>query len=395
MQVVYPSYYHRFSCSASACPDTCCQGWGISIDRETYGKYMSMGGLMGAKLRSHIDHDRRRFLLNHQGRCVFLDRHGLCGLCVDLGEEMMCRTCRIYPRHQESYGELAEVSLSLSCPAAAELVLNLKEPPEYRIRERISGREREDSAEKGLSAEEKELLDGLFAVRRAMFGLLRRTDLRADTRAGAVLALAHDAEPRLRCGDRGGAEAVCSRYETASAEKLENLFAGSREMGFQRRQLEEEYLAELMKLETVSGGWEELLTAARNAGNARPRAGAWRKAGEERVGQERAGQELNLLEYFLYLLYPGAVYDGDGWSKAKLAVFSLLAVRRLSAGLKDGREGAKGETESGNPFVRAAWLYSRQVEHSDANLRRLETFVAESRSCALSQMLACLLGGTE
>ena len=34
----------------------------------------------------------------------------------------------------------------------------------------------------------------------------------------------------------------------------------------------------------------------------------------------------------------------------------------------------------------------RQVEHSDANLERLETYVRESRSCALPQMLACLLG---
>ena len=39
----------------------------------------------------------------------------------------MCRTCRIYPRHQESYGDLAEVSLSLSCPEAARLVLDWQE----------------------------------------------------------------------------------------------------------------------------------------------------------------------------------------------------------------------------------------------------------------------------
>ena len=81
----------------------------------------------------------------------------------------------------------------------------------------------------------------------------------------------------------------------------------------------------------------------------------------------------------LYLFYPGAVYDGDNWSKAKLGVFGLLAVRRLAGG-------ADGD------FLRAAWMYSRQVEHSDANLERLETYVRESRSCALPQMLACLLG---
>lgn len=377
MQVVYPSYYSSFSCSASACPDTCCQGWGISIDRDTYGRYMAMGGLMGAKLRSHIDHRTRRFLLNREGRCVFLDRHGLCGICVDLGEDMMCRTCRIYPRHEESYGDLAEVSLSLSCPTAAELILNLDQPPVYRTAERRPAHPRASAPGSAGEELDEDFLCGLLEVRQSMFRLLRRTDMSEEARAGAALALAHDGESRLRRREFAGLREVCGRYETASGELLEKKLAPSREMGFQRRQLEEEYLDQLERLEEISGGWRELLRAARTS------------PGRSSVSfQPVTRQGLNLLEYFLYLLYPGAVYDGDGWSKAGLAMFSLLAVRRLAAGLE--REGSEESFEKA--FVRAAWLYSRQVEHSDANLERLETFVRESRSCALPQMLACLLG---
>ena len=76
------------------------------------------------------------------------------------------------------------------------------------------------------------------------------------------------------------------------------------------------------------------------------------------------------MEYFLYLLYPGAVYDGNGWTKAGLAAFSLLAVRRLAAGIM----AAGDEQLPEQAFIRAAWMYSRQVEHSDQNLERLENF---------------------
>lgn len=389
MQVVYPSYYHRFACSASACPDTCCQGWGISIDRETYGRYMAVGGLMGAKLRSHIDHRKRRFLLNQDGQCMFLDRHGLCGLCVDLGESMMCRTCRIYPRHEESYGDLAEVSLSLSCPAAARLVLEQKEPVIYQTREKTSGASLHGEGIgpaddlSGLPLPDRQLLDGLLRLRQAMFFLLRRTELKADVRAGAVLALARDGQRRLRRQAYDQIGGLCARYETAPAKSLERKMAPFREMGFQRRSLEEEYLDELERLEEISGGFKELLRSARR--------GPAGKAPAPLEWPLISSQGLNLMEYFLYLLYPGAVYDGNGWTKAGLAAFSLLAVRRLAAGIM----AAGDEQLPEQAFIRAAWMYSRQVEHSDQNLERLENFVKKSSSCALPQLLACLLGGEE
>src|ERR1700739_3682469 len=34
-----PEYAGRFSCIGSACEDTCCTGWGVPIDRQTFEKY--------------------------------------------------------------------------------------------------------------------------------------------------------------------------------------------------------------------------------------------------------------------------------------------------------------------------------------------------------------------
>ena len=40
---------------------------------------------------------------------------------------MLCDTCRNYPRHIEEFEGLREISLSLSCPEAARILLSQKE----------------------------------------------------------------------------------------------------------------------------------------------------------------------------------------------------------------------------------------------------------------------------
>lgn len=369
MRVIYPSYYYEFSCWAGSCPDTCCKGWKISIDGETYGRYMTMGGLTGTKLRKYIDHETRSFL-QENGRCHFLDRSGLCGLYIDLGEEMMCRTCRTYPRHGEPYGDRLEVSLSLSCPAAAELILSGKETTQYR--EKVRG----DRPGETDRTTDRKLLGRLLRIRRSMFRILGRDPEPGEDmsrRAALILALAHDGERRLG-SDREILEKVCGFYEDPRAySSLEKELAPFREMIVQRRALEQEYWMQLGELEPVSEEWERLLTALPSQ-RPQPRGAFY--------------MERNLLEYFLYLFYAGGVYDRNGWHKAKLAVFSLIAVRLVAARLEEGLSAEEA-------FLRAAVLYSRQLEHSDRNLSRLERFAGRSPACSISRLMICLLGGEE
>ena len=39
MKTVVPSYYKEFRCIADKCNHSCCKGWEIDIDDETYKKY--------------------------------------------------------------------------------------------------------------------------------------------------------------------------------------------------------------------------------------------------------------------------------------------------------------------------------------------------------------------
>ena len=39
MEIRYPDYYGKFRCLAGDCPDTCCVGWEIRLDKETRKRY--------------------------------------------------------------------------------------------------------------------------------------------------------------------------------------------------------------------------------------------------------------------------------------------------------------------------------------------------------------------
>ena len=53
----------------------------------------------------------------------------------EAGPSMLCRTCRAYPRHIEEFEGVREISLSLSCPEAAKLILDCEEPVRFLSKE--------------------------------------------------------------------------------------------------------------------------------------------------------------------------------------------------------------------------------------------------------------------
>ena len=47
-RMLVPQYVRKFACIGGACEDTCCQGWRVPIDKETYKKYAWPGFLAAA-----------------------------------------------------------------------------------------------------------------------------------------------------------------------------------------------------------------------------------------------------------------------------------------------------------------------------------------------------------
>ena len=46
MKVLKPFYYDDFKCIANDCIDSCCIGWQINIDENTYKKYKKVKGAL-------------------------------------------------------------------------------------------------------------------------------------------------------------------------------------------------------------------------------------------------------------------------------------------------------------------------------------------------------------
>ena len=129
-----PDYYPQFRCSGSQCPDTCCGGWAISVDRDTFRTYQQnkhpalapLFKLAVSKNTTATADSKNNFgVMNMRadGRCHFLQEDQLCAIHGHMGAQALSNTCRIYPRYLNQFGSQRENALGVSCPEAARLIL--------------------------------------------------------------------------------------------------------------------------------------------------------------------------------------------------------------------------------------------------------------------------------
>lgn len=124
MVYVTPDYYNEFQCIASRCRHSCCAGWEIDIDEETYEQYCGMEGPLGYDLQKHISTEGTpHFILGQDERCPFLNEENLCRLILEAGEECLCEICTEHPRFYHFLPGRTEVGLGLCCEEAARLLL--------------------------------------------------------------------------------------------------------------------------------------------------------------------------------------------------------------------------------------------------------------------------------
>lgn len=131
MLYTIPDYYHEFRCVAGKCEDTCCAGWQIVADEAALEKYKNETGVFAEHLKESINWEEGTFKQDKDKRCVFLNRSNLCDMYTALGEESLCRTCKLYPRHIEEFEDVREVTLSVSCTEVARILMNKKEPVHF------------------------------------------------------------------------------------------------------------------------------------------------------------------------------------------------------------------------------------------------------------------------
>ena len=191
MRYVAPDDYSSFRCLADRCPDTCCRGWQISIDLDSLKKYRRMPGPIGNRVRNSIDWRMRSFRQTEEG-CALLGDEGLCDLQLEAGEEALCDTCRRYPRHEEEFDHVRELSLSLSCPGAAERILWRETPMDFMEWETDEGDDFEEF--------DRELFEELRKLRCIMIEIAQNRALTLEERLRRIYLLGKTSQEFLEEG---------------------------------------------------------------------------------------------------------------------------------------------------------------------------------------------------
>ena len=130
---IEPDYIESFNCDGSKCGGSvCCYGWQQILDEAALLRYRSVPGDEGERLRKGLvylpEADNFGFL-HTDDHCVFLREDGLCGLQKKYGEQMLTDVCAEYPRKTRLFpNHILERALCVTCPAAADLILQKDKP---------------------------------------------------------------------------------------------------------------------------------------------------------------------------------------------------------------------------------------------------------------------------
>ncbi|AGF58706.1 lysine-N-methylase [Clostridium saccharoperbutylacetonicum] len=150
VKMIYPSYIDKFQCIGGKCEDSCCIGWDIDIDKETFKKYhkvtdeamkkMFQKNVHNNQYCTNKDLDYGRIKLGKTKRCPFLDDENYCLIQGKFGEDYLSSVCTQFPRVLNKIDDHYEISLDAACPEAARIILGSKEKIEFKESEKSLGK---------------------------------------------------------------------------------------------------------------------------------------------------------------------------------------------------------------------------------------------------------------
>ncbi|GBU20998.1 hypothetical protein R80B4_00885 [Fibrobacteres bacterium R8-0-B4] len=131
--ILQPEYMSKFKCIGSACEDSCCRGWRVSIDKKTFLEYRRVKDEeLKALLDKYVKRERKEDVKSDDayarvglvnGNCPFLDAQSLCTIQNKLGYDGLSDVCAIYPRLYKLVDKKLERCATLSCPELARVAL--------------------------------------------------------------------------------------------------------------------------------------------------------------------------------------------------------------------------------------------------------------------------------
>lgn len=400
MEYIYPDYYKEFNCIADKCEATCCAQWIIVPDDKSLRKYKNFKGDFSARLQNSIDYENKE-IRRYKKACVFLNEDNLCDLYIEAGKDMLCKTCRRYPRHYEEFENIREVTLSVSCPEVARILLNKKDKVFFKSHIQTSKEEEYEDFDYILFTKLQETR-GLF------YKILQNRNLSFSMRISYVLAMSHDLNNyglyewddlinkfsneefinKMAKKFINYKNTYINKYRNLSLDRYDkyvdyknNCINHSKNRRIDiinsktkkicideiMKNLYINYIEDLSEMEHLKQSWQGTLDKALITINSIDNIyDEYKQFSEYMKDREYEYEQLNI--YFLSTYYLGAVYSNRAYDMARFSAANLLMIKILgfTKWFQNGRSFTKNEQ------IKLVYNYSREIEHSDNNLNKFE-----------------------
>lgn len=388
MEYTIPHYFEQFRCVAAECTDTCCAGWAIMIDGKSLEKYEKLEGAFGNRVKNSVNWEEGCF---HQcnKRCAFLNEDNLCEMHLEGGENMLCDTCRDYPRHMEEFEGLREGSLSISCIEAAKIVLGCEEPVRFiTLKDDVEDEEYEEF--------DFLLFTKLMDSREAILKMLQNREIDIKIRIAVVLNLVQQIQDAIDNDEIFKMDDLLEKFK-----EVDYLLDFQKQTD-RHRIGEQEYCRVIRKvfrifskLEVLKEDWPEQVKKAERLLfiDGQKTYEENRVRFQKEVGLKGENYDVwsrwmeQLTVYFVFTYFCGAVYDDNALGKMQIAVVSTMLIQELSiaAWIEQDRKFDFMD------FVEIAHRVSREIEHSDINIVRMEKLFEKNQLFETGQLLKLIL----
>lgn len=386
MKTKVPYYYKNFKCIAWDCSDTCCAGWEIIIDEETYKKYKNVTGKFGEKLRSKItlyEDGEPGFILEGDD-CPFLNKNKMCDIYTELGEDSLCNTCKQFPRFVEEYGNTREIGISLSCPEAARLILDSNKKVEFETDE-------DDEMVSAYNDISYELFVQLMPARKMALDIIQNRSITLEIRISLLISFVQEIQDKIDANKIYKIEEVREKY--LSEEFIENFIKQLDEYKNKEKCKYDnmhKYLQVYESLEHIDENWPKIVDHVFEYfyilhNDYKFYIDKHKKFDE--YYKEKEYEYEHLIVYFIFRYFMKSVYDYDICAKVKLAVVSYLIIKELDIVQWIDNKYKLNKNEQ----IDIMHMYSKDIEHSEENIEVLSELFETNKIFALKQLIIMLM----
>ena len=375
-----PHYFKEFKCIASKCTDTCCAGWEIIIDEDTFEKYKKVTSPFGKRLHSKItiyEDGEPGFSLETNNNCPFLNKKNLCDIYSELGEDHLCYTCQQFPRFTNEYGSTREVGISMSCPEAARIML------------------KDDTKVTFESSEDDELVSAyndinvnlyiqLLGCRKITLEIIQNRDIDLEHRISLILSLAHDIQEKIDEDDLNGISDIKKRYASSDFQEEYIKSLPQYELNkAEKHKLLIDYKNTFLNIDHLTKEWPVLIEQSFIESILNDYSTKYSEFKD--YYKEKEYEFEHLIVYFIFRYFMEAAIDYDLYAKIKLAAVSFIMIKEL-----DIARWINNNTFSTDDNIDIMHLYSKEIEHSDDNMEALDEIFNTEEIFSLRPILSLL-----